>query len=86
MNGFGKSIVGTQTSATNKKNIERAYYPEFDPTTAFCPSSIAPPLKNIPIIMVITDGASFSLLVKSVHHLHMIIRSIYPKRTQSNII
>jgi hypothetical protein len=84
--GFGTNIQGTQINATIKKKIDKPYYAPFDPTTALVPGSIAPPFKNIPIIIEIMEGASCSILVKSVHHLQMIIRSIYPKSTNKSMI
>ena len=78
--------MGTQTNATNKKNIERPCWNPLEPTTATVPGTISPPLRNMSIMLVIIEGAYPSLPVKSVHHLHMIIKSMYPKRTVSKII
>ena len=86
MIGFGTSIHGTHINATIKKNIDNPYYALLDPTTALVPGSIAPPFKNIPIIIEIIEGASCSILVKSVHHLQMIMRSIYPNSTNKSMI
>ena len=79
-------MVGTHTKATRRKKIERACYPLFENITACWPSSNLPPFKNMPIIMVMTEGAAFSLFVKSVSHLQMIIKSMYPNNTSNRII
>ncbi len=86
MKGLGNSIVGMHTRATSKKNTDKLCWKSLDPTTADTPPSSLPPFRNIPIIIVMTEGALFSMLVKLVSHLQMIMVSMYPNNTRSRMI
>lgn len=76
MKGFGNSIVGTQIKAVSRSIMLRAYWKVLEPIIGSIFGGKAPPLSAMSIMFEMMEGALYSMLVKSVVHLAMIIKSM----------